>query len=1117
MDPVFRILGPLEVTRDAHFVSLGGRRERAILAILLLSSGEVVSVERLIDGVWGDARPTSAKHMVHEYVSRLRQALGDAPAIATRPPGYLLEWGDPAFDVRVFAERAAAARESAHAGDHAAALRAYDEALSLWRGDALEDVGLEGQAQIAAARLDQERQLASEERVDSALALGRHLQLIPELEHRVEESPLRERPRAQLMLALYRAGRQTEALERYREGRAALVEEAGVEPGRDLRELERAILTQDASLDLAPALPEHEDAPRRVRRARRWKLLAALGAALAVAVVAIVLVAGRSGSAGALASVEANSAGVIDPGRNELVDQVAVGTGPGRVAAGFGSIWVVNAFAGTVSRIDPTTQAVEQTISVDGDPTAIAVGAGFVWVACTGTRSVDRIDPQDNKLVPSILVGNGPSGIAMTPGAVWVTDRLDDTVTEIDANTGRIRRKLPAGPTPSDIVYGLGSLWIANESSGTVTRLDPGTGVRQQIPVGNGPEAIAIGYRSVWVANGLDGTVGRIDPGRNAVTFAYSVGAGPSSILAYAGAIWVADSYGNRIVRIDPATNRIADSIRVGSGPQGLAAIDGRIWLSARETTAAHRGGTLRLFDLNPPDSLDEQWGYISTAWSVFSLTGDGLVGFKRVGGLDGDTLVPDLATALPTPTDGGRTYTFRLRRGIRYSNGEPVRASDVRRGLERWFRLGAQGDGFYDGIVGAGTCTTSRCDLSRGVVANDRAGTVSLHLQKPDPELLYKLALPFADPVPAGVPMGKPTRLGVPGTGPYIIQSRAHNRLVLVRNPRFRQWSAPAQPVGYPDRIVWTFGDALDTQLTDVEHGRADFMHSPLPSSRRNELTTRYEAQVHIFPAAATWAMFLNTRVPPFDNLLARRAVNFAVDRARAVTLFDGAAGPGGFGGVKGAVVTCQIVPPGIVGYRPYCPFTRNPSAAGLWSGPDLAKAQRLVTASGTRGEKVVVWTGPEPLQTIIGRLAFDTLRQLGYRVTLKTIEDDGRFFDKIQNPRTRAQAGFFAWSQDYPAASNFMSLFTCATLQLEREIDINPSDICDRRIDQAVGRALARQIDDGASAATWSGVDRQVTDLAAWVPIVNTRDVAVVSARVNNVQSNPQWGVLFDQIWLR
>ena len=268
----------------------------------------------------------------------------------------------------------------------------------------------------------------------------------------------------------------------------------------------------------------------------------------------------------------------------------------------------------------------------------------------------------------------------------------------------------------------------------------------------------------------------------------------------------------------------------------------------------------------------------------MFSITGDGLVGFKRVGGLDGGTLVPDLATSLPLPSNDGRTYTFQLRRGIRYSNGDPVRASDFRRALERAFRIDSPRPDYYVGLVGADACSKSDprrpresqpplavrghpppCDLSRGVIADDDTGTVTLNLRQPDPEFRDKLALPFAYPVPAGVSLTKAARLGVPGTGPYMIRSyntiRRHEKLlVLVRNPHFREWSAAAQPDGYPDRIELTSNGERGKQLTAVEQGKADVMQAPFPASRLNEIATRYAAQVHVFQASATYAIFLNT-----------------------------------------------------------------------------------------------------------------------------------------------------------------------------------------------------------------------------------------------------------------
>ena len=925
---------------------------------------------------------------------------------------------------------------------------------------------------------------------------------------------MRERARAQLMLALYRSGRQTDALDRYREGRALLVDRAGVEPGRELRDLERAILQQDPALDLpSPARrePRASVSLRAPAARRRWLAFSAAVLALALVALAVLLLT-RPGSASALSHIDANSAAAIDPGTDRLVDQVRVGIGPGRIATGLAALWVANDFAGTVSRIDPSTKTVEDTIQVDGDPTGIAVGDGYVWVACTATRSLDKIDPQVDRVVERIPVGNGPSGVAISPHAVWVTNRLDDTVTKIDPKTGNVLAKYPAGDGPSDIAYGLGELWISDETSSTLTQLDPASGAAQEVGVGNGPESVAVGDGSVWVANSLDGTLSRIDPSPLRVSYVVSVGSSPSSVIVAAGAVWVADSYGGRVARVDPTRNVLVTSISAGSGPQSLAATGGRVWFTARETSQAHRGGTLRAADFIADDTLDAAIGAGETTWSVLSSVGDGLVGFKRVGGLDGGTLVPDLATSLPSATDGGRAYTFRLRPGMRYSNGERVRASDVRRALERSLNFvadsGYSASDFVGGeVVGGATCSKLHCDLSRGVVTNDRAGTITLHLLHPDPELFDKLALPISDPVPPGTPMRKLVRLGVPGTGPYKFESSTPSRLVLVRNPWFREWSAAAQPDGYPDRIIFTFKDARGEQLTAVERGESDLMESP-PASRQDEVDSRYAAQEHVFRDPITFGFFLNTKLPPFNSLDARKAFNLAFDRAGALPAFGGGAG---------AEVTCQILPAGMPGYRPYCPYTRHPTGSGAWTAPDLARARRLVAASGTYGQKVVVFTGSHPYQRAVGPLAVATLKRLGYRASLRTIPG-GAYFPKVGDSRTRAQAGFMAWQADYPAPSNFMQLFTCGAYKPASTANQNASEVCDSSVDRAFDRALGLQLTDPAAANdAWAALDRRITDMAAWVPLVNEKSDVVVSRRTGNVQSNPGWGILIDQIWVR
>jgi YVTN family beta-propeller protein len=1279
------ILGPLVVREDDREVQIGAAKQRALLTLLLLRRGELVPTDTLVEQLWNGTPPATAVKTVQVYVSQLRKALGEG-AVETRPGGYVLPAGQVTLDADRFEELLASGRALLAAGDPRQADAVLHEALGLWRGPPLSEFRYADFARDEIARLEELRLVAEEDSIQADLALGRHAEAVPELEALIREHPLRERLRELLMLALYRAGRQADALAAYQDARTALVDELGLDPSSSLQELEKKILRHDPSLEVeavaaAPsadsrlhkgtvtflftdiegstallkslgakygelledhrrmlrdaadahegvevdnqgdsfffafaranaavaaavdaqrALATHEwpggsnvrvrmglhtgepaaasdryhglsvhraarigavahggqtllsnatreladdladgvsirdlglyrlkdiDQPERLHqldveglpsefrppraakaptRSRSTKLtLAGVGIAVAAVAGILAFVLG-SGSAHALARIDADSAGAIDPANNHLVSEVAVGSGPGRVASGFGSLWVVNDFADTVTRVDPKTGTAQDTIQVDSDPTAIAVGGDFVWVASAGTRQVDQINPQTDTVVQHPRVGNGPSSIAVSPGAVWVTNRLDGTVTKIDSATGKVRETIPSGPSPSDAVYGLGALWIANESAATVSRLDLGTGALEEVAVGNGPEAVAVGDGSVWVANSLDGTVSRIDPAQNVVSSVIGVGEGPSSLLASDGSIWVADSYGNQIDRIDTGSNHLAATIPVGSGPQWLASLDGRVWLTARQASTSHRGGTLRLFDIVAPDSLDQGLGYLSGAWEAYANTSDALIGFRHVGGLEGGTLVPDLAYSIPLPTDGGTTYTFHLRKGIEYSTGKPVLASDFLRAFERsWLINNPYGPYYYSGIVGADKCTQHHCDLSRGIAADDRAGTVTFHLREPDPEFLFKVALPAADPVPPGVPMSKALPLGVPGTGPYEFQSSAHGHIVLVRNPHFHVWSAAAQPAGYPDRIEWTFTGSPDAQLTAVEKGKADLMVGP---PRGNEVSTLYAAQVHPMPQTAVYGIFLNTKVPPFSSLAARQAVSYAIDRTKAIA--------GNFGGT----VTCEVIPPGIPGYRAYCPYTKHPTSGGLWTGPDLARARQLVAASGTKGAKVTFWTHDKPAAVVISKVAVATLRELGYHVTLKVLPHDA-YWQHVNTVANRSQAGFVGWSQDYPASSEFLGQFTCSNISDKAGQNGNQAELCDSAFDRAYEQALAGEITDSPNAAnrTWASVDRMITDLSPWVPLYNPLDTVFVSKRVGNLQENPQWGILADQIWVR
>lgn len=519
------------------------------------------------------------------------------------------------------------------------------------------------------------------------------------------------------------------------------------------------------------------------------------------------------------------------------------------------------------------------------------------------------------------------------------------------------------------------------------------------------------------------------------------------------------------------------------------------------------------------PLPLDPATAYIPQSWAILAQTNDGLVGFKRVGGTEGATLVPDLAPALPRPTDGGLIYTFRIRSGIRYSTGETVQASDFRRSLERAFRLEPYGEGFpvsqyFGGIEGATSCTERRetCDLSAGIVANDAARTITFHLVKPDPEFLYKLALNPAFALPPGVPDRLADDQALPATGPYMIQTIKKRRITLVRNPHFREWSAAAQPDGNPDRIEFEFRSDLDSLVDEVALGRADLLFVTPPPGRLPELLTRYAGQVHPYTNPATYYLSLNTRLPPFDDLKVRQALNLAVDREKVARAL---------GGPQGAAITCQVLPTNFPGYQPYCPFTRDPLGSGRWRGPDLEAARKLVEASGTTGTRVTVFT-PEALGSWVQatRLVVGALKELGYRARLQIVSGPlNEYFGLLSDSSKGLQVGLAAWGADYPSAAAFIAVVLTCDAFLPRDANnLNSAEFCDRKVDALIDRALmAETTAPDRTGELWARVDRAITDRAPWVPLVNPIGVDFVSARVGGYQHHLEWEVLLGQLWVR
>jgi DNA-binding SARP family transcriptional activator/streptogramin lyase len=572
-----RILGPLEVWADGSQVDVGGGRQRALLALLVLHRGEVVSTDRLIDELWaGNAPPTAAK-VLQNHVSQLRRALGDQ-AIVTRPPGYALQLADDAVDTGRVARLAAEGRRTLD-DDPGAAAERLREALSLWRGAPLAEFAYEEFARPEISRLEELRLGVLEDRIDADLALGRHAELVAELETLVASHPLRERLRGQQMLALYRSGRQADALDAYRTARDTLREELGLEPGPSLRKLEQAILAQDPALGQPSRLP----APPARRRRRRAAIVAATVAVLA-AVAAGLGFALRDGPSAV--TVLPESLVKIDPGTNEIVDSIEVGRDPGQVRVLDGAVFVTSWAENTLSRIDTSSGEVTTSGEHAAGP-GIAAAGGQLWVGSESRAEVTRVSPSSLDALERIrLKGRLPGELlhalpALGGGSLWVSEHGPPAVTRWSLRTHGLVRRYDLGPFdfPVEPTFGAGAAWVALLQSGELLRIDADTGEMSRVSVGPGASNPAVGFGSVWVGSTEDGSVWRVNALSERIERVIGVADATFGIAVGAGSVWVADHCAGAVVRIDPETNEIVARIETGYFARWLAFGEGHIWV----------------------------------------------------------------------------------------------------------------------------------------------------------------------------------------------------------------------------------------------------------------------------------------------------------------------------------------------------------------------------------------------------------------------------------------------------------------------------------------------------------------------------------------------------------
>ncbi|WP_444461539.1 ABC transporter substrate-binding protein [Rhodobacter capsulatus] len=547
------------------------------------------------------------------------------------------------------------------------------------------------------------------------------------------------------------------------------------------------------------------------------------------------------------------------------------------------------------------------------------------------------------------------------------------------------------------------------------------------------------------------------------------------------------------------------------AGPVAMLALLAALGPTLAQAEDAHRGGTLRLVSVSSQGTLDPHINYTSQFWQLYAFLYDGLVGFKKVGGTESKDIVPDLAAAMPVISNDGKTYTFTLRKGIKFADGSDMTATDVVASFQRIFKvLGPTAGTFYNGIVGAEACLAdpASCTLAGGVIGDEAAGTVTINLTAADPELLFKLSVPHAAILPSETPAKDNGNTPIPGTGAYVVKSYdANNSMVILRNPAFREWSKDAQPDGYVDQIVYTFGGTEEAAVNAILNGQADWMFDTPPADRLAELSTSAPGQIHLSPLSAWWYAPMNVNLPPFDNLKARQALNYAIDRDALVSVF---------GGPALAKPVCQVLPPEFPGHEDQCLYTLDPGTE--WTAPDMDKALQLVEESGTKGQKVTVVTEDNAASRGIGTYLQSVLSDLGYEAAVQTISGDIQF-TYIQNTNNKVQLSISQWYADYPAASNFLNvLFGCDSFHPGTDASINISGLCDKDIDAQMKAAIALGATDPVAAdKDWAKIDRAVMEQSPALPLFTPQQVDLLSTRVGNYQFSSLHHWLIANAWVQ
>jgi peptide/nickel transport system substrate-binding protein len=485
------------------------------------------------------------------------------------------------------------------------------------------------------------------------------------------------------------------------------------------------------------------------------------------------------------------------------------------------------------------------------------------------------------------------------------------------------------------------------------------------------------------------------------------------------------------------------------------------------------------------PDYLDPQLSYTVEGWEGLWNTYVPLLTYQHGSGEETTKVVPGLAESLPDVSADGKTYTLTLRKGMKYSDGQPIVASDWLFSLERLFKVDSGGAPFFENIVGAEDFANGDADTISGVKTDDKTGKITIQLIEPSGTFENELGLMFTAPIPKNTPNADDpaglTNNPPPSSGPFMITNvDAPRSYTLERNPQFKtvqDAGATDVPDAHVDKLTVTQNKNQSAQATGIEQNSNDFMVDPPPADLLPDIQNTYSDRFRFEESINTYYFFFNNTTPPFNDVRVRQAVNYAIDPAALGRIFGGRLHP-----------AQQILPPGMPGYQEY----------KLYPGPDLEKAKALIAEANPSDMDITVWTNDEPDRKRIGAYYQDVLNSLGFKTTLKIIAGDV-YFTTIGNLKTPdLDTGFDDWFQDYPHPNDFFEpLLSCDAIHPTN--NNNHGQVCIQDLTDKTNELAQKQLGESGVEDQYAALDKSYMEQAVWAPYGNEKFTTFTSDRVN------------------